>query len=313
MTTQQFANHVKDGLSAPQKFLSSRYLYDDEGSRLFEQIMQLPEYYLTRCEHQILQTKAEKIWQTIGVATHSRVVELGSGNSEKTLHLLGHAQAKNQEVTYVPIDVSTAALDAAQRALAATLPTLRVQPVVGDYFATLSKAIEQEKGHLVLFLGSNIGNYTYPEAIHLLQQIHAAMNPGDAFLLGVDLKKQATIIHQAYDDSLGITAQFNKNILTRINRELGGNFCVENFSFRCHYDPTSGELRSYLVSQKDHTVCIERLETNFVFTQGETISTELSKKYTRTQLEDIAKTVEFQPVAHFVDDREYFCDSLWIK
>ena len=198
--------------------------------------------------------------------------------------------------------------------LTKAMPGLTVNPQIGDYFEIMDKIEAQEAcPNLVLFLGSNIGNYSDAAAVNLLKHIHAHMRSGDKLLVGFDLQKNPLEIRNAYDDPHGITRDFNLNLLSRMNRELGGNFSPEQFDFYCCYEPLSGEVRSYLVSLREQLVRIERIGKTFHFKRNELISTELSKKYTLAGIEDMAAQAGFNLAAHYLDSKDYFADTLFTK
>jgi L-histidine N-alpha-methyltransferase len=309
-----FAKHVDEGLSASPKWLSSQYLYDDNGSRIFQQIMAMPEYYLTNAEFEILQTQSLGIYKNLGFSGHFNIIELGPGDGVKTMEMLVSFLQSGADITYVPIDISAEAISLLVDRVSQVLPDLRVNPQTGDYFESMGKIEAQEDcPNLVLFLGSNIGNYTDAAAVDLLEHIYSHMRSQDKLLVGFDLKKNPVVIKDAYDDPHGITRDFNLNLLTRMNRELGGNFKPEQFDFYCCYEPQSGEVRSYLVSLCEQRVTIEKLGKVIHFQRDELISTELSKKYTLLEIEEIAVNAGFEFSAHYLDEKGFFADSLLTK
>ena len=245
-------NEILQGLSAPEKYISSKYFYDDKGSAIFQQIMEMPEYYLTNAEQEILAQQAAEIITETGFDGPFNVVELGAGDGSKTFELLSYLDSANREVTYVPVDISKAAIDGLAADFTKRLPRLKLNPKVGDYFEVLKDRLQSESNpSLLLFLGSNIGNYMPADALNLLRLFHQNMAAGDALLLGADLQKNPEVIRKAYDDPHGITRNFNLNLLDRFNRELNANFERDQFEFYCYYNPLSGEVRSYLVSLTD--------------------------------------------------------------
>lgn len=273
-----FANAVLDGLSRPEKRLSSRFLYDEEGSRLFDEITALPEYYLSRCEDHILATRAAEI---VGCLSPGfSIVELGSGSSAKTRHLIRAALAKQRRLVYAPIDISAEHLKATAESLVHEYDGLLVAAVAGEYVDALHALAPSPWNRLFLFLGSNLGNYETSEARRLLQTIAGAMGPKDRLLVGIDLDKDATRLTRAYDDDKGVTAKFNKNVLARINRELKGGFDLETFDHSAPYRKDKAQIEMRLVSTARQTVHIGALKRDFTFEQGETILTEISVKYT---------------------------------
>lgn len=305
-------NEILAGLAAPEKRISSKFFYDDRGSAIFQEIMEMPEYYLTNSEQEILAKQAEEIINETSFKGPFNVVELGAGDGSKTFELLSYLQNAKRKVTYVPIDISRAAIEGLTQDLSRRLPSIAINPKVGDYFQVLKGRLQSEPNpSLLLFLGSNIGNYSVVEAQNLLKLFHNNMRPYDAMLLGVDLQKNPQTIRQAYNDPHGITRRFNLNLLHRLNRELGANFELDQFDFYCNYNPINGEVRSYLVSLDDQFV--DLADQQITFKKNELIWTELSKKYSFSELEGMATTSGFKVKRHFLDSRSYFTNSLWIK
>lgn len=309
-----FARDVEEGLSASPKWLSSQYFYDDNGSRIFQQIMAMPEYYLTSCEFELLQTQSQDILGALGFSGHFNVIELGPGDGAKTREMLASFLKEKADMTYVPIDISAEAISLLIDRMTLNLPALSVNPQVGDYFEVLHKIETQENcPSLILFLGSNIGNYTDEAAVDLMKHIHSHMRKGDKLLVGFDLQKNPLVIRNAYDDAHGITRDFNLNLLTRINRELGADFEIDQFDFYCCYEPLSGELRSYLVSLRNQSVTIDKIGKTVSFKRDELVSTELSRKYTLSEIENMAASAGFSLSTHYQDSKNYFADSLFTK
>jgi L-histidine N-alpha-methyltransferase len=309
-----FKKDVEEGLSATFKRLSSQYFYDDNGSRIFQEIMAMPEYYLTDCEFEILKTRAKDIHRDLGFSGHFNIIELGTGDGTKTRELLANFIESGADITYVPIDISEEAINILADRMAEMLPGLKVNPQVGDYFEIMDEIEAQEEcPNLVLFLGSNIGNFDDDAAVDLLKHINSHMRSQDKLLVGFDLKKNPADIRNAYDDPHGITRAFNLNLLTRINRELGGDFQLDQFDFYCCYEPISGEVRSYMVSLLEQVVSIGKPGKKFHFQRNELISTELSKKYTLAQIEQFAPQAGFEFTSHYLDSKNGFADSLYTK
>ncbi len=313
MADHSFAEDVNTGLSSSLKSLSSRYFYDDLGSRIFQDIMAMPEYYPTACEFEILSLQSSQIIEALDFQQPFRIVEFGAGDGVKTRQLLKALMQEGRTFSYVPIDISKKAIDDLIENMLYHLPALDIKPMTGDYFEMMEKLASDDVSNLFLFLGSNIGNYQNEEADELMTKFYRLMKFGDKLLTGFDLQKHPTIIRRAYDDVQGITKAFNLNLLNRINRELGGNFMASQFDFYSHYNPVNGEVRSYLVSLKPQQVFIEKLGKSFSFTQNELIWTELSKKYTLTEIEQMAERTNFRMIGHFLDCKHYFADSLWVK
>ena len=308
-----FAQDVLKGLTDEKKHLSSRYFYDDEGSHIFQQIMKMSEYYPTDCEFEILSEQSEEILGKLNFEGKFNIVEFGSGDGTKTKQLLKTFLNKNADFMYVPIDISEEAILILEENIRASIPEIRMNSKVGDYFDILEDISKEKTPNLFLFLGGNIGNYKKEDAIDLLQKFASGMKKGDKLLMGIDLQKSPRIIQKAYDDPHGITKAFNMNLLKRINRELEADIDLEQFDFYCHYNPENGEVNSYLFSKIKQRFYSRTLNKSFVFQQGETIWTELSKKYSFTEIEELADKLDFKVVENFLDEKKYFTDSLWEK
>ncbi len=309
-----FAEDVNKGLSSKFKHLSSKYFYDDQGSQIFQQIMHMPDYYLTDSEHEILQEQSSQIVESLGFDSHFNIIELGPGDGQKTFHFLKYLADNHLPVTYIPVDISAAAINLLTDKLHQELPGLDIHPLVGDYFHVLDENFEfKEDPKLLMFLGSNIGNYRTSDAVRLLSLFGSKMNLGDKLLIGMDLQKNPSTILNAYNDPAGITRSFNLNLLSRMNRELHANFDLTAFDFYCHYNPETGEVKSYLVSLKAQSVLIGALGKSFDFKENELLSTELSKKYTYDQIEAMSEASGFEVLNNFTDRNHYFTDSLWTK
>ena len=308
-----FAQDVLTGLTSNSKYLSSKYFYDDNGSRIFQEIMEMPEYYLTNAEFEILSLQSKQIVEALNFSTPFNIVELGAGDGFKTFKLLEHLVKQQIEFNYVPIDISQEAVDLLTARLKRRLPGIVIKPQVGDYFEILKQNKKSDFPSLLLFLGGNIGNYNQEKTTELLSLFHKNMKIGDKLLIGFDIKKNPIIIHNAYYDRHGITKRFNLNLLLRINRELGADFKIDDFDFYCHYNPNNGEVRSYLVSLKSQRVYIRSLDVNIDFDQNELIWTELSKKYALDEIIELSNRNDFKFVQHFLDCKHYFTDSLWEK
>lgn len=306
-----FADEVASGLSRSPKQLPCKYLYDAEGSRLFREIMDLEEYYPTRCETEILDRHKGDICQIIG-SSDFNVVELGAGDGAKTKILLKHFIDLGLRFRYVPIDISASAVEGLTRDLEKEFGGLAVRGMATDYFeglAWLSRT--NHRTSLVLFLGSNIGNFTPGESFAFLTSLRKSLNAGDYVLVGFDLKKDLNTLLRAYNDPKGVTARFNVNILHRINDELGGNFVPSRFEYYSTYDPRSGAIESFLISTKEQTVFIDLCGRAFSFARWEPIHTESSYKFLKRDFTRLARESGFRPVASFCDSRRYFADTLW--
>jgi len=296
----EFAASVIEGLSRPRKCLSCRYFYDARGSELFEAITRLPEYYPTRTEIAILDAHAVEIAR--GVPEGAVLVEFGSGSSRKTEILLA---ALPKLRAYVPIDVSQSALEGAKQRLSALFPGLVVHPIIANFSQppALPPVLARKK-KLGFFPGSTIGNFPPFDAIRLLRSMRGLLSPGGRMIIGVDLKKDARQLVRAYDDSAGITAAFNLNLLARINRELEGTFDLNAFRHQAVYDPREGRIEMHLISEKNQRASV--LGRPFRFFAGETIHTENSYKYSTAQFQELAHSAEWQPGRIWIDNENLF-------
>jgi len=311
---KEFATAVYKGLTAEPKQISSMYIYDKKGSLLFREIMKLPEYYLTGCEYEILQNQSDEILDRIGASKSSTlIVEFGAGDGTKTKLLLKRMTARKDKFAYMPIDISRDALQGLLENLAVELPNLHSRPINKEYFAALDQIKDEGRKKLVMFMGSNIGNFLEDDSIDFLTSVNEKLNPGDYFLVGMDLKKDPHIIRAAYSDKQGVTARFNKNLLHRMNKELGADFDTNFFTHYESYDPIEGVCKSYLVSTKNQLVNFEKLGLEVEFEYAETIHTEVSRKYSITDIERLARLSGFSLVENFYDCKKYFVDSLWMK
>jgi dimethylhistidine N-methyltransferase len=311
--TDTFAQDVLNGLTAKNKHLSSKYFYDNNGSRIFQEIMNMPEYYLTGAEFEILSMQSKQIIEALEFSGAFNIVELGAGDGFKTFKLLEYLVHANVDFHYIPIDISQEAIDSLTKRLKEKLPTLKIHPKVGDYFEILKDNRKSEYQSLLLFLGGNIGNSQEDKAKELLQLFHKNMKVGDKLLIGFDIKKNPIVIHNAYYDKHGITKRFNLNLLLRINRELDADFKIDDFDFYCHYNPITGDVKSYIVSLRKQTVHLKSLNKSIDFDFDELIWTELSKKYSLNEICNLALASDFKPTSNFLDCKHYFTDSLWEK
>jgi L-histidine Nalpha-methyltransferase len=308
----RFAQDVKAGLSQHPKQLSSRYFYDGEGSRLFQKIMHLPEYYLTRSEHDVFTTHKQTIAEQLAAQGNFHLIDLGAGDATKTKIIFRQLLQQNADFDYVPVDISgDAMLDLCEN-LQNELPALQTHAVIGDYFDALEWLDANKPSRKVLlFLGSNIGNFNPVERKAFLQKVRKHMQPGDMLLIGMDQCKAPETILKAYDDAAGVTAAFNLNLLHRINRELGGNFEVDQFRHFALYDPQDGVMKSFLISQQTQDVTIKATGQTFNFNAWEAIYTESSYKFTLQQAETIGIETGFKMQHIFQDKNHYFADVLY--
>jgi len=313
MSDNTFAEDIHQGLTASFKHISSKYFYDDIGSVIFQDIMKMPEYYPTACEFEIISLQGEKIIEKLNFTQPFNIVELGAGDGIKTRQLLKLLMEKDVDFSYVPVDISSKAIDELKANMLSHLPALKINPLVGNYFSMIGELSSSSTPSLFLFLGGNIGNYEPEEVNNLLFGFHQNMKSGDKLLTGFDLQKNPSTIRLAYDDPQGITKAFNLNLLHRINKELDGNFNLNQFDFYSFYNPLNGEVRSYLVSLAAQRVQVGPSKMCYTFAQNELIWTELSKKYTLKEIEKTAVENGFEVMEHFLDCKHYFTDSLWIK
>ncbi|NNE56110.1 MAG: L-histidine N(alpha)-methyltransferase [Flavobacteriales bacterium] len=310
-TNTAFAKDVEAGLLAHPKRISSKYFYDETGDGLFVKIMNMPEYYLTDCEFEILSNQANAIVNCLETGDkHFNLIELGAGDGTKTIELL--KCMKGLDITYMPIDISEHALKKLESRLKKELPWLEVKTQQGEYFQVLQD-LPQDDMKVILFLGSNIGNFVDDIARDFLAQLAASMHNGDKLLLGVDKKKEESIVLPAYNDAQGYTSAFNLNLLHRINRELEADFDVEKFAHRPHYDPESGIASSALESLDDQKVFIGALNESFIFEKGELLHTEISRKYDLPTLQDLFNGSGLCMKQVFTDSKEYFLDIIYEK
>ncbi len=308
---QDFASEVLVGLSKTPKRLSSRYFYDERGSRLFQKIMDLPEYYLTACEFEILRSQKEVFSAYIGREPFN-LVELGAGDGRKTSILLEHFLEEKFTFQYIPIDISEASMRTLTNLLNAKFPELICDGIVAEYFNGLKWLNKMDaRRNMVLFLGSNLGNFDKAHARAFLHNLWNALNNGDFTVVGFDLKKDIGLMLKAYNDSEGITAEFNLNLLRRINRELGGNFDLKKFLFHSSYDVFTGAMESYLVSKEKQTVVIKDISQSFAFEAWEPIHTEYSYKYLESDIQELAAETGFVIEEQLHDSKKYFVDSIW--
>jgi L-histidine N-alpha-methyltransferase len=272
---------VADGLSRPRKELPPRFFYDEHGSRLFEEITRLPEYYLTRTERALLD-RWMPVW--VGAVKPRTLVELGAGSAEKTRIVLNAVSAAAESSVYVPVDVSADFLDETARRIAGDYPSIEVVPVVADFTAAFGLPDGLPAPALHAFLGSTIGNFAPDDAVSLLRRVRARMKDGDRFLMGVDLRKDPAVIEAAYNDAAGVTAEFNRNMLRVVNAHAGADFDVDAWEHRAFYNRADHWIEMHLVSACDQVVSVPGAGT-FSFAAGETIRTEISAKHDRGSVE----------------------------
>ncbi|MGC9343829.1 MAG: L-histidine N(alpha)-methyltransferase [Bacteroidales bacterium] len=315
LITETYRQDIISGLKSRGKYIPSKYFYDDEGSRIFQEIMRMPEYYLTDCEFEIFKQNKDDILERLNTdGNFFDLVELGAGDGLKTSVLIDHFMSRQIRFKYVPVDISEEALAVLTRKMETKFPTLTINDQVGDYFEVLGD-LNYCDGckKITLFLGSNIGNYTDQEALGFFNHLSTVMKEGDMVLTGFDLIKDPEIIMEAYDDPHGYTRDFNLNLLARFNRELGANFSIADFEHKPVYDEKENAARSYLKSLREQEVFLKELELTIHFEKDELIYTEMSKKFSPELIEQLANKSGFKVVKNYFDRRKYFIDSLWEK
>ncbi len=307
------AEDVRAGLSRNPKSLPPRLFYDDIGSKLFDQITELPEYYLTRTERRIFEQHATEIIEVTrsgkigrGEGEHLTLIELGAGTASKTRILISALLSKQLSATFYPVDVSESALEIAEDGLRAEFPQLKLRPLVGDYSYGLARVRNLPGRKLVLYIGSSIGNFEPKEAGRLLRNIRRSLRPGDALLLGADLVKDEALLRAAYNDAQGITAEFNLNILARINRELDADFDLGAFRHVAEWNPRTSRMEIYLESLREQSAWIEELAMKVHFQAGERLHTENSYKFTDEMVEDILQAGGFTREHSWTDNKNWF-------
>lgn len=308
----RFREDVLEGLTAMPKRLQSKYFYDATGDALFQQIMALPEYYLTRCELDIFQNQTAVLADFItGGGEPFDLIELGAGDATKSSYLLQYLAQKKADFIYMPIDISGNILSVLNQKLKAAIPGIEIVDLEGEYFNMLRKATRiSSRRKVVLFLGGNIGNMEKEEALAFCRELREYLNSGDILLMGFDLKKHPQTILDAYNDNQGITAAFNLNLLTRINHELDANFDRRNFEHYQNYDPLTGACRSYLVSLTDQDVTVA--DTTICFKKDEAIYMEVSQKYSQSDITTLAHSTGFAITGMVDDSKNWFTDALWV-
>jgi dimethylhistidine N-methyltransferase len=299
-------------LSSKPKKLPSKYFYDTKGDALFIKIMHLPEYYLTRTEFEIFEMQSQQIIDALAIKkdTFFELIELGAGDGLKTKQLLSVLQEKGYLFDYYPIDISKNALNKLKKSLTDTMPNLSVKVQQGDYFEVLERFKNDMHQKVILFLGSNIGNLNDELATEFIYKLGANLKTNDTLILGVDLIKSSSIVLPAYNDKQGITSQFNLNLLTRINRELGASFNVDNFEHQAEYSEKEGIAKSFIKSKINQEVTIANIGKTYSFKKGERIHTEISRKYNDSILKNIIKNTDFRILKKLTDTKNYFADYI---
>jgi L-histidine Nalpha-methyltransferase len=309
--SDKISSSVYEGLLSNPKWLPSWLFYDTAGSRLFDEITHIPEYYVTRTERAILAERAGEIVLRAAGEHSLRLVELGAGSADKTRLLLSAAVERQDTVFYEPVDVSASALVEAQIRIENEIPGVLVRPRVEDYTQglELDSTLATER-RLVLYIGSSIGNFEPGESLMLLERVRAALDPGDCLLLGVDLAKNETVLQAAYDDAAGVTAAFNRNLLVRLNRELDADFHPEMFAHRAVWNANKSRMEMHLVSETKQSVWLPAIDLRVEFQAGESIHTENSYKYRAGDAEVLVEKAGFAHEATWMDERGWFAVCL---
>jgi dimethylhistidine N-methyltransferase len=318
-TEPRLVSAVRKGLCSRPKRLPPWLFYDEAGSRLFDEITERPEYYLTRTEREILAQKAERIMALAAhpaaglpagsVPARLRITELGAGSADKTRLLLASAAAQQGTVVYEPVDVSASALELAKDRIEREIAGVGVSPRVMDYTHEFELAPTGDR-RLVVYIGSSIGNFDPWHAAELLSGVRSGLRSGDGFLLGVDLVKDEPTLLAAYDDFAGVTAEFNLNLLARLNRELDADFYLESFAHRAIWNAQESRIEMHLVSRIAQRVWLDGLDLTVEFAAGETIHTENSYKYRPDQAEAMLSAAGFTPVETWTDTQGWFAVCL---
>jgi dimethylhistidine N-methyltransferase len=312
LTDNQFYTDVIAGLTSSPKRLNSKYFYDAVGDKLFQDLMNSPEYYPTNCEMEIFTNHTAELAKEITADGDAfDLIELGAGDASKSSHLLSYLMDKKANFTYLPIDISANVISYLNVTLPVTLPGIKITGLQGEYFHMLKRAASISNNRkVVMFLGSNVGNMPVAEAEIFCRELRNNLSPGDMVLVGVDLKKNPKTVLAAYNDKGGITKKFNLNLLERINRELQGNFNINQFDHYPTYDPESGSCKSYLISLTNQHVKIG--EETISFKKDEYIYMEISQKYTVEQINHMAKVAGFNPLNQVFDSKNWFVDAIWL-
>ncbi len=311
----QFGKEVKEGLEAPKKYLSSKWFYNVQGDALYNKITTLHEYYLTRCEREIIANNRNSIsQQLLETGNNIEIIELGGGDGSKAIQLLHSFESELHRISYQPVDISGNALTYLSEKVASVYSGLTIKPIEADFFATNWLAPKPENTtRLILFFGSTIGNFNEGIWQDLLTNITDQMLPSDYLLIGFDMLKDPQVIEAAYADSQGVTKAFNLNLLQRINDELGADFDLNCFEHHSFYNPYLQRAESYLLSEKDQTVTINELGITVPFYAWEAIHTEISRKFAPYEIVNAAMANNCTIVNTYTDSQGWFTDSLWRK
>lgn len=310
-----FLKDINHGLSQDPKFISSHYFYDKAGDELFQQIMEMPEYYLTNAELEIFREQSEALIESFEIDPDEEfeLIELGAGDGKKTQHLLRSLLDKDYRFNYIPVDISKNSLTVITDRLKDLFPDLQIGAKQGDYFQVLDELFVSDKPKVILFIGSNLGNMQDHTAKSFLKNIAENLKTNEKLLLGVDLIKSKEIVLPAYNDAAGITRDFNLNLLKRINTELNANFDLDNFEHAPEYLEEEGIAKSFLKSKTKQTVFIKDLDRSFEFEPGEFIHTEISRKYNDDILNNLLAGSSLEIANKILDSRKYFADYILTK
>ena len=314
MTQNTFKKDIYEGLKSQPKSLSSKYFYDEKGDILFQKIMACDEYYLTNADNEIFSEQTHDLAKALNPTNEPfDVLELGAGDATKSTYLLKEWQNSGADFTYYPIDISSTMISYLKTEMPKRIPNLKVHGLTGEYLEQVKEAHRiSKRKKVILFLGSSIGNFEMHEAHNFLRKLYDEIETGDVVLVGFDLKKNPHQILKAYNDSEGITRDFNLNLLERINRELGADFDVSKFEHFPIYNPLTGACRSFLISQIAQIVTFND-GTIINFTAFEAIDMELSQKFSIADIDRIAMRIGFANQPYFFDSNNYYCNAIWKK
>lgn len=310
-TLETFKKDILAGLISSPKYLYSKYFYDRNGDIIFQKIMNDDQYYLTDIELNILKTSCDKLLAIASTFNEGfNVIELGAGSALKSVEILKCFNDARLDFTYYPVDISENIIRTLETELPSKIEKLRIKGFVGEYFTALQEAQQySSKPKLVLFLGANIGNMPPEDALSFCRDLYKNLSPGDIVLIGFDLIKNPWAIFNAYNDTNGLTKEFNLNLLERINRELNADFNINNFDHYESYDPETGACKSYLFSLSEQSVLIQN--TKIMFAENELIFMEISQKYSTEQIDQMATSSGFKPIVKLSDSKNWFANSVW--
>jgi dimethylhistidine N-methyltransferase len=314
MTQNTFKEDILQGLKSKPKSLSSKYFYDEKGDVLFQQIMACDDYYLTNADNEIFSQQTQTLAKALNETNQAfDVLELGAGDATKSTYLLQEWQDAGADFNYYPIDISASMVAYLETEMPKRIPNLKVKGLTGEYLEQVKHAYKiSNRKKIILFLGSSIGNFELHEAHNFLRKLYDEIQPEDVVLVGFDLKKNPHQILRAYNDSEGITRDFNLNLLDRINRELEANFDVSQFEHYPIYNPLTGACRSFLISKIAQKITLGG-ENVIDFQAFEAIDMELSQKFSIEDIDAIATRIGFKKQSYFFDSNTYYCNAIWKK